>query len=113
MRELQRRSDGLGAAQTLGYLGAMACTGTAAFLAVGRLPWWGVAALIFLHGMVCSFSINGVHELCHGTVFRTPWLNAFFVRVLAFLGWHNFSMFWSSHQRHHRYTLHPPDDLEV
>ena len=22
-------------------------------------------------------------------------------------------MYWASHSRHHKYTLHPPDDLEV
>ena len=54
-----------------------------------------------------------MHELGHGTVFRTKALNAFFVRVFSFLGWINFEMFNTSHARHHRYTLHQPDDLEV
>ena len=22
-------------------------------------------------------------------------------------------MFWASHQEHHKYTLHPPEDMEV
>jgi fatty acid desaturase len=69
--------------------------------------------LVFLHGMVTAFMINGVHELGHNTVFRSNWLNGLFVRVLAFLGWINFQMFGQSHGRHHAYTLHPPDDLEV
>ena len=54
-----------------------------------------------------------MHELGHGTVFLTRALNAFFDRVFGFLGWINFHMFEASHARHHRYTLHPPDDLEV
>jgi len=114
LKELHRRSDWLGGLQTLGYLGMLAATGSAAFFAVGRLPAWAVVALVFAHGMGCAFLINGIHELCHGTVFKTPFLNAVFVRIFGFFGWnYNFEMFWASHQRHHRYTLHPPDDLEV
>lgn len=113
LKQLHERSDLLGWLQTLGYLGVVASTGTAAFLAAGRLPLALVIPLVFLHGMACSFMINGVHELGHGTVFRTKFLNALFVRILSFLGWMNFEMFQASHARHHRYTLHPPDDLEV
>jgi len=112
-KDLHRRSDWLGALQTLGYLGTLVLTGSAAFFSLGRLPVWAVILLVFLHGTAAAFLINGVHELCHGTVFRRPFLNALFVRILAFWGWTNFEMFWASHQRHHRYTLHPPDDLEV
>jgi len=114
LKELHLRSDWIGASQTLGYLGVLIATSTAAFLlARSRLPIWVAIGMVFVHGMCCSFLINGVHELCHGTVFKTHFLNGLFVRLLAFFGWHNFELFWASHQRHHRYTLHPPDDLEV
>jgi len=113
LKGLHERSDWLGLLQTLSYLALLALTGTAAFLAAGRLPVAIVILLIFVHGTVCGFMINGVHELGHGTVFRTKWLNALFVRILSFLGWINFEIFQASHARHHRYTLHPPDDLEV
>ncbi len=110
---LHERSNLRAAVQTLGYLGIFATTATLAWVSLGRAPWWGTALLIFLHGMVASFLINGVHELGHGTVFRTRGLNVFFCHVLAFLGWINHELFQASHVRHHRYTLHPPDDLEV
>jgi fatty acid desaturase len=113
LKRLHERSDGLGLLQTAGYLGVLAITGTAALVACGRAPAAVVVLLVFLHGMVSCFLINGVHELGHGTVFKTKSLNGFFVRILAFLGWINFEMFAASHARHHRYTLHPPDDLEV
>jgi len=113
MKSLHKRSDWKGLLQTLSYLGLLTATGAGTLLAVGYAPWYAVAALLFLHGMVCAFLINGVHELGHGTVFRTMALNAFFVRILSFIGWINFEMFGESHIRHHRYTLHPPDDLEV
>lgn len=57
--------------------------------------------------------IIAVHELTHGTVFETKWMNTFFGRLFAFLGWINPEWFQASHARHHRYTLHQPDDLEV
>ena len=113
MKSLHQRSDARAWRQTLGYLGIFALTATAALYS--SLHWvLGVTLLlVFVHGMVCAFHINAVHELGHGTVFKTKALNAFFVRVISFLGWINFEMFNISHARHHRYTLHQPDDLEV
>jgi fatty acid desaturase len=113
LRELCERSDWLGAVQTCGYIGILVLTGTAAYLSVGRLPIWAVVALFLIHGMCCSFIPAGFHELGHGTVFKTKFLNAIFLRLFAFLSWSNFEVFEASHARHHRYTLHPPDDLEV
>lgn len=113
LKELHQRSDALGLLQSLGYLGTLLLTGTLAFYSVGHWSIPVTIALIFLHGTCFSFQINAVHELGHGTVFRTRFLNGLFVRIFAFLGWINFEMFEASHARHHRYTLHPPDDLEV
>lgn len=108
-----RRSDLLGLLQTLGYLGVLALTGTAAFLAWGRLPWPAVVALFFLHGTVFAFLLNGFHELVHGSVFRSRFLNAAFLRLFSFLSWNSHVAFRESHMRHHQYTLHPPHDGEV
>ena len=113
LKSLHERSDALGAVQTLGHLGLLAAAGGAAVHSFLHWPWWVTVACVFVYGMAASFLINAVHELGHGTVFRTRWLNGFFVPVFAFLGWINHEMFQASHARHHRYTLHPPDDLEV
>ncbi len=113
LKQLNRRSNALGFAQAFGYLGTYALTAGLGIYAAIAWPWWAVVGLVFLHGMVGSFMINGVHELGHNTVFRTKSLNNFFEHVLAFLGWINCEMFKASHARHHAYTLHPPDDLEV
>jgi fatty acid desaturase len=113
LKGLHERSDWLGFLQTCGYLGIVIFTGTAAYVAVGRLPIAVVVLLFLLHGVCCSFMPAAVHELCHGTVFKTKALNAVFVRVFSFLTWTNFEIFDASHARHHRYTLHAPDDLEV
>ncbi len=115
LSRLLRRSDALGALQTLGYLGVLAATGTLAFEGAQRWdwPWELVVAIVFVHGMCWNFLINGFHELIHDTVFKTRWLNGFFLRIFSFLGWHNHHLFWTSHTEHHKYTLHPPRDLEV
>jgi len=113
LRDLNRKSDLLGFLQTGGYLGLLACTGAAAVYAAYHLPWYFAVALFYIHGTCYNFTINGFHELVHDSVFKTRWLNRFFLRVLSFIGWHNHHFFWASHTEHHKYTLHPPDDLEV
>ncbi len=113
LKRLQQRSDILGAAQTLGYLAVLLATGGSAFYSAGRWPWWCTVLLTFIHGTCFAFQINAVHELGHGTVFRTNAANRFFQRIFAFLGWINPDTFAASHARHHQFTLHPPHDLEV
>jgi len=113
LKALNQRSDWKGFLQTGGYLSLLAATGTAAYFSVGRLPWPVVVMLFFLHGTCYGFTINGFHELVHDSVFKTKRLNRFFLCILSFMGWHNHVFFWASHMAHHKYTLHPPDDLEV
>ena len=113
LARLNQRSDGKGMLQTLGFLALLLCSGGIAWVAVGRAHPLIALALIYLHGALYAFLVNGFHELCHKTVFRTQALNIFFRNVYSFLGWYNHVSFWASHQAHHRYTLHPPDDLEV
>ena len=113
LKKLHERSDAFGWLQTLGYLGTLVLTGGLAFYSTGRWPWWATVLLTFLHGTCYAFQINAVHELGHGTVFKTKPLNVFFEHLFAFLGWINHRMFDVSHVRHHQFTLHPPDDMEV
>ena len=113
LKSLSQRSDLMGFLQTVGYLAVVATTGGAALYSAGHLPWYATLALVFLHGMCWAFMINGFHELVHQSVFKTRRLNTFFLRILSFLGWYNHHFFWASHTEHHKYTLHPPDDLEV
>lgn len=110
---LHQRSDALGLAQAVGFLSAYATTLCLALYSVEHWPWWVTILLVFTHGTVAAFLINGVHELTHGTVFRTKGLNEFFAQVFGFLAVINHEQFRISHARHHRYTLHKPDDIEV
>jgi fatty acid desaturase len=110
---LNQRSDWQGLLQTLGHLALLGLSGAAAWHAADHLPVAGFGLLLFVHGTFFAFLSNAFHELCHQTVFRTKWLNTLFLNLVSFVSWSNPVMFWASHQEHHKYTLHPPDDLEV
>ncbi len=110
---LNQRSDWKGMVQTLGYLGLLVLTGASAWYAAGRLSLPVLLLILFLHGTFFAFLLNAFHEFCHKTVFKTKILNTIFLQVVSFLSWNNPVLFWTSHQEHHKYTLHPPDDLEV
>src|SRR5689334_8124681 len=113
LAELNQKNDGLAYAQTLGYLGLLAISGTAAVVSVGRAPWWVVLILLYLHGTFWAFQLNAFHEFVHQSVFKSRAVNTFFLYIVCFLSWSNPVAFWASHQEHHKFTLHPPYDLEV
>ena len=113
MARFNQRSDRRGLAQALGHLALLAGSGGLAWYAAQHAHLAVALALIYLHGALWAFLVNGFHELCHKTVFKTPALNIIFRNIYSFLGCYNHVSFWASHQAHHRYTLHPPDDLEV
>ncbi len=114
LRALSRRSDLQGAFQAVGHLALFACTGTLTYLLLGQGMWVAGLIALFLHGTVASF-LTGIamHELSHGTVFRTKWLNRFFAVVFGILGLRNYHEYSMHHTHHHRYTLHPRADREV
>jgi fatty acid desaturase len=113
MARLNQRSDWKGFLQAGGHLGLILLTGGLSWYASLHQPIWVFLLLLYLHGTVFAFLLNGFHELCHKTVFKTRALNTIFLDIYSFIGWLNPVLFWASHQEHHKYTLHPPDDLEV
>ena len=113
LRELNKRSDFLGFVQSVGFLLVLTTTSGLAIYASFNWPWYVIMLLVFINGHFWHFLVNGFHELVHNSVFKTQWLNRFFLRIYSFLGWHNHHLFWASHTEHHKYTLHAPDDQEV
>lgn len=113
MKLLNTRSNALAMLQTGGYMAILLVTASLAWYSAYHWSLWLTIPLIFAHGTCYAFQMNAVHELGHKSVFRSRGLNSLFEHLFAFLGWINHRMFWTSHLRHHRYTLHPPDDLEV
>ena len=113
--ELNRRNDWQPLLHNLGMLAFSAATGAVAFWAFHHLAWPWVVAAVYLH---CSFygffgGGTGGHELAHKSMFKTRWLNEFFLRLNGFLTWFNYINFRRSHARHHQYTTHHDLDLEV
>ncbi len=113
LKAFNTRSNTLALLQAGGYLAIIVATAALAWYSAYHWSLWITIPLVYFHGMCYAFQINAVHELGHKTVFTSRRLNSFFEHLFAFLGWINHRMFWNSHLRHHRYTLHPPDDLEV
>jgi len=115
LQQLNRRCDLKGLVQSVGFLALLALTGSLVLYSAGRGIWslFLVPVLLVVHGAFYHFLLNGFHELCHGTVFASRWLNDIFLRIYSLLGWYNYVGFQQSHRRHHRYTLHPPYDSEV
>ena len=114
LKELTQRSDLHGAFQTFGHIVLLAVTAAATWYFFSRGIWVGFAISLFVHGTIYSFLPGlATHELAHGTVFRTKWLNGLFVRFLSLISWFNFHDYKISHTYHHLYTLHPRGDREV
>jgi fatty acid desaturase len=113
LKEHTRRSNVKGFLQTFGHLGLMAITAFLVYFFFEHRIWVPFAVSLWAFGSVNAFANHACHELSHGTVFRTKWLNAFFLRFFSLLGWFNFHHYRQSHTYHHLYTLHPRGDREV
>ena len=114
LRELTRKSDLKGWMQAGGHLGLFVCTGLLTYYFYAQGWWIAFFLALFTHGTVGSFFPGLVtHELGHGTVFRTRWLNKIFLYIYAVLGWDNFHDYSFSHTYHHLYTCYPRGDREV
>ena len=85
-------------------------SGALAFLAWPS-PWCIPAFLAY--GVLYSVSDHHSHELSHGTVFRTRWINEVLLRVAGFMTLHE-SYYWRwSHARHHTETIIVGRDPEI
>ncbi|NKB70659.1 MAG: hypothetical protein GKR89_26615 [Candidatus Latescibacteria bacterium] len=111
LRALNKRSDWKAFLQAGGHLALLGAIGTLAWHVQDRI--YLLLPVLLLYGTCYVFLLNATHELSHSSVFKTRWLNDFFLRTFCFLGWRSHIMFWTSHAEHHKYTLHRPDDLEV
>ena len=113
LRELSKRSDRQGWIQAGGHFALFCATGTLVFVLWQQQIWIAMIIALFFHGTVTSFfSGTAPHELGHGTVFRTKWLNKIFLYLFSLISWWDPFDYASSHTYHHLYTLHPEGDRE-
>jgi len=115
MSRLKQRSDLKGLFQAGGHVLLLVATGTTAYMAYQRHIWWLMAIALMCHASFYGFmGLGGAgHELCHKTVFKSNFLNDFFLKLSSFMGYFNYPLFIASHVKHHQYTLHNEYDLEV
>ena len=113
-RKFSKRSDYQGFIQAGGHFGLFCVSGLFVYFSWLNSYWILFPVAIFIHGTVSSFfKGTAVHELGHGTVFETKWLNKFFLYMFSLISWWNPFDYAASHTYHHRYTLHPEGDREV
>jgi len=113
LREFSKRSDRRGFFQALVHMGLWGLTGLLSYYCFSKELWVGFVMVLFLHGTLGSHFSHAHHELCHGTVFRTKWLNLFFLKIFCLFGWLNFHIYKMSHSYHHRFTCFSEGDREV
>ena len=111
MKELMRRRDKPPLINFGIWIGCMAVLGS---LMVGL--WdsiWAVPVVILYGVFYGSGGDSRWHELGHGTVFRTRWLNEAFYQLAAFMSFRNPFLWRWSHTRHHTETVVVGRDPEI
>ena len=101
LQALSGKSDLAGALQLGSHVVALVATSWLITLA------WGTAWMllpILLQGMLLNWLYCAQHELSHGTVFRTRWLNEAVGRVIGFLQLYPRDFDQIQHFGHHRHT---------
>jgi fatty acid desaturase len=110
LRRLCVASNWAGTLQTASHVGASAATGTLLWLSWGT--WWALPVFL-VHGTCLNFLYAGQHELSHGTVFRTRWLNEWIGRVFGFVLFYPRTFDQVQHMAHHRHTQNWTRDGEL
>ena len=113
LRNLTKRSDLKGFLYTMGQVVLIGGSGFLTYLFFVRSAWIAFAVTFWIHGIIRTMSASGFHEFSHGTVFKSKWLNTFFLRIWSLINWSNHHHYKMSHTYHHLYTLHPAGDGEV
>ncbi len=113
LHKLLQRSDLSAWLQTLGVIAYLAVTAGLTYYFFVHQMWALFAVALFAYGTYACFLGSACHEFVHGTVFKTKWLNRFFLYFFSIINMFNHEEYLLSHTYHHRYTLHPDGDREV
>lgn len=114
-KSLTVRSDGKALRHLLAHLGLVALLGFISYRAFKEYPIYLSIPIYFVFTNVFIFLglSSGIHEMSHGTVFRTKWLNSVCMRFVSFITWSDYVFYRESHMRHHQYTAHHGLEQEV
>ncbi|MBF9015124.1 MULTISPECIES: hypothetical protein [unclassified Oceanispirochaeta] len=103
-KELTKRSDLKALAQLVPHLLLTIALGTISYRAFHTLPLYLSIPIYYVFTNVYNFLglSSGIHEMSHGTVFKTKALNLFFMNVVSFLTWSDYVFYRTSHYFTHR-----------
>ncbi|MBN3752758.1 oxidative enzyme [Paraburkholderia sp. Tr-20389] len=101
LKDFSTRSDARGILHAGGFFALVVATGVLAWFSLGTA--WVIPAFL-LYGTVFAFSEAAAHELGHGTVFKTRWLNEAVYWVICFMSWREQVYSRWLHAKHHTYT---------
>ena len=116
LRQLTQKSDLMGWLQAGSFLTIYLSLTALAFCMFLMRLWVIMVIVCYLQSVFMSFVSMGaaVHELSHGTPFRSKGPNEFFLYVFSFLTLNNPIHLRASHiQNHHPFTVHRGRDKEV
>lgn len=105
-----QRSDARAAANFALWFGLLGAAGALAYAGWGS--WWALPAFL-VYGIVYSSCDSRWHELSHGTVFRTRWLNEALYHLCSFMTFREAIRWRWSHARHHTHTIVVGKDPEI
>lgn len=113
LKQCSQPSDLQGWFHCLGILAILAASGSMAYYFYLNQQWFLMVLALYIHGGLVAFNPQ-FHELSHGHIFKTPWLNQLFRRVFEIIHWHSsIAEYKMSHSLHHRYTTHRKAEGEV
>lgn len=114
-KELTKKSDAKALAHLLPHIALIVVLGVISYRAFGALPLYLSIPIYFVFTNVLIFIglSSGLHEMTHGTVFKTKALNTFFMKIISFFTWGDYVFYRTSHMKHHQYTAHHGLEMEV
>lgn len=107
--QLMQRQDRSGLLFALFHFSASGCTGCLLYYALDTA--WFYPALL-LHGFIIVRFFAPYHEACHGTAFKTRWLNAALNWITGLILMLPPLAFKYEHADHHTYTQDPERDAQ-
>ncbi len=115
LKGLTAKSDAKGFIQAGSFLLVYILLGSLAFYFFSARLWIPMTLACYIFSTFTFFvsMAAAVHELSHGTVFKTKGFNEFFYYLFCFLTWNNPVHFRASHTFHHQLTVHRGLDKEV
>lgn len=111
LKELMKRRNAPAIRDALLFFATLAGAGTLAWMSWGT--WWAVPAFLLYGAIYTTSAVSRWHEYCHGTPFRTAWLNEAMYQLCSCLILIQATNFRWSHVRHHTDTYIVGSDPEI